>query len=585
MNTAFRLTLLLLLLPHRAVLNAQDCSLSYVDPVFAVQAEYDVYYGTAPRYNGAMQDLYLNLFKPLGDGQVERPLIVLIHGGGFTGGHRNDLNAQAMDLASKGWAAATISYRLDFYGTWLFSSPWAYDPAEVIRAAYRAQQDTRGAVRFLKARSVQDSTSTENIFLMGYSAGAIAALHAAFVDDPSEKPASCGAIGNVVHFLNSYPRPDLGPYQGILNINGESDQVKGVVSNYGGLLDTNLISAPLDPALYMYHQTGDPVVGCYHQQGLWGMPLGVGGNYPWLYGSCVTDQHITQNIGPDSLRYHYTEHVGNQHAIHDPAGILLEELQFLRGQVCPESALQVAVRAFLEGPYDAGTGLMNDGLRALGGFPMVEPYSALGYTHQGGGGEFVFPQVLTTSGPDAIVDWVVVELRDALDPTVVVASSSALLQRDGDVVRTDGTSALAFELAPGPYHVAVRHRNHLGAMTDATVALGPTPAVVDMTSSLTGTYGTDARRSITGLFPARALWAGDVRFDGNVKYTGADNDRDAVLTAVGGVVPTNTGSGYHQADVDLNGEVKYTGSGNDRDVILENVGGVVPTNVRMEQLP
>ena len=35
----------------------------------------------------------------------------------------------------------------------------------------------------------------------------------------------------------------------------------------------------------------------------------------------------------------------------------------------------------------------------------------------------------------------------------------------------------------------------------------------------------------------------------------------------------------------MDGQVKYTGTNNDRDLILQNVGGVVPTNIRVEQMP
>jgi len=35
----------------------------------------------------------------------------------------------------------------------------------------------------------------------------------------------------------------------------------------------------------------------------------------------------------------------------------------------------------------------------------------------------------------------------------------------------------------------------------------------------------------------------------------------------------------------MDGLVKYTGAGNDRDPILTNIGGVVPTNTRPQQLP
>lgn len=71
-----------------------------------------------------------------------------------------------------------------------------------------------------------------------------------------------------------------------------------------------------------------------------------------------------------------------------------------------------------------------------------------------------------------------------------------------------------------------------------------------------------------------------------MKYTGTNNDRDAILTAIGGSVPTNTLSGqYLQEDLNLDGVVKYTGPSNDRDLILQTIGGRVPTAVRVEQVP
>ena len=578
-----RPTTTLVLLATASLLQAQDCSIDFLTPQFGVQQEMDLAYGTQERFNGQQEVLRLNLFKPVGDGQTERPLIVLVHGGGFFDGHRDDLNALCADLAAQGWVAATVGYRLDFYGTWLLGSPWAYDPAEVIRAAYRAQQDVRGAVRYLKGRAAQDSSSTTNVYLLGFSAGAISALHAAFVDDPAEKPAACGAIGPVTHLFTNYPRPDLGPIEGTSSLNGQTEEVRGVVSFYGGLLDTNMVGPTLDKRLYLYHQTGDPIVGCYYQQGLHGMPLGVGDNFPYLYGSCVMNDRI-ENLQPDPGTYFYHQYTGNAHEVHDMNTVWPEAIAFMRDDFCPPPLL-LDLHAVLEGPYDATTGLMDDDLRTLPDFPLMEPFSALGYLHQGGGGETVDPQVLGVTGPDAIVDWVLVELRDANDPTTVLASQSALLQRDGDVVATDGTSDLPLVLPEGSYHVAVRHRNHLGCMTAGPVLLGYTPTTIDLAAAGTLMYGSDARNSVTGTFPAEALWAGDVSFDGVVKYTGVANDRDPILLSIGGVVPTGTTTGYSAADVDLNGVVKYTGAGNDRDRLLQSVGGVVPTATRVEQLP
>lgn len=246
----------------------------------------------------------------------------------------------------------------------------------------------------------------------------------------------------------------------------------------------------------------------------------------------------------------------------------------------------VAVRAFMEGPYSPGTGLMHDSLRSHGLIPLTEPYTDLGYDHVGGGGETTISEVLTTTGPNAIVDWVVVELRDKDAPANVLQSRSALVQRDGDVVGMDGASSVSFTLPPDEYHVAVRHRNHLGVMTGSATALGLSTTPLDLSLASTATFGNAARKSITGTFPVEALWAGDVNGDGVIKYAGSGNDRDPILTTVGGTVPTNTVSGqYRREDVNLNGVVQYAGSGNDRDIILQNVGGTVPTNTRQAQLP
>lgn len=249
-----------------------------------------------------------------------------------------------------------------------------------------------------------------------------------------------------------------------------------------------------------------------------------------------------------------------------------------------DPAIQVSPKAMLEGPFNAGTGVMADALRTLPGFPTTEPYTALSYVHAGGGGgESVAPGVLAVTGNNAIVDWVVVELRDVTAPTAVLATRSALVQRDGDVVGTDGTSALQFGLGAGNYHLALRHRNHLGIMTLNAVALSGSPTLVDFTTASTACFGTAARKTVGS---AQVLWAGDVTFNGADQYTGSSNDRDPILVTVGSTTPNNTVlNTYSTRDVNLNGNVQYTGSGNDRDPILVNVGSTTPNNVRVQQLP
>jgi PKD repeat protein/glucose/arabinose dehydrogenase len=251
-----------------------------------------------------------------------------------------------------------------------------------------------------------------------------------------------------------------------------------------------------------------------------------------------------------------------------------------RWQDCGPS---VRVRTYMQGPWDPATNLMRDDLRAAGLVPSTEPYTALGFQQVGGGGETVSPARLAMTGQNAIVDWVLLELRSNVNPAQVVATRCALLERDGDIVDAQGRTRLFFSVPAGQYRVVVRHRNHLAVMTSGGVALGAQVVGVDLTSPELPTHGTDARFTLSN--GRKALWAGNTVRDGLVKYTGVNNDRDFILTTLGGLIPTAVQAGYLPADVTLDGVVKYTGIGNDRDPILINIGGVVPTTVRTEQLP
>jgi len=245
--------------------------------------------------------------------------------------------------------------------------------------------------------------------------------------------------------------------------------------------------------------------------------------------------------------------------------------------------VRLQARILLEGPLDSQTGLMGDHLRQGGLLPLQEPYTAMGTSWVGeGGGESIPASVLTVTGPNAIVDWVLVEVRDALDATKVLASRAALLQRDGDVVETDGANGVRLPVPAGNYHVAFRHRNHLAICTASPVAVNSGMPLLDLSQPLVPAWGTDGRKLVG---PYAALWSGNSLSDSIVRYTGAQNDRDPILLRIGGLVPTATANGYFTEDNSMDGVVKYTGSGNDRDRILQTIGGVVPTITRYAQSP
>lgn len=243
----------------------------------------------------------------------------------------------------------------------------------------------------------------------------------------------------------------------------------------------------------------------------------------------------------------------------------------------------VAMKVFLGGPYQTGDGLMSDALRTADLVPVQSPYSGAAYTVVGGDVlTKLAPSVRTVTGPNAIVDWVWLELRDAASPYTIRRARPALLQRDGDVVELDGRTPVPMGLANGSYNVVVKHRNHLGTMTATALSLGATPTAIDLTSAGTATWGTDARRSLGAVM---VLWPGNTSGDGLIKYTGSGNDRDPILVSVGGALPTATATGYLVTDVNMDGVVKYTGASNDRDPVLVSVGGSLPTATRTLQLP
>lgn len=240
----------------------------------------------------------------------------------------------------------------------------------------------------------------------------------------------------------------------------------------------------------------------------------------------------------------------------------------------------VDARAILSGAYEAdGFSYMHDALRVAELIPLTEPYTAMGFTLDEPA--TTTPLALSWTLSTAIVDWVLLELRDAVDPTDVLGRKAALLRRDGKVVSVDGVSAVGFCVPDGDYHIAVRHRNHLGVMTAAPIALTAAAVLVDFTAPSTAVHGTEATVQLDDVM---ALWRANVLPNTVVSYTGANNDRDPILFRIGGVVPTNTVSGYWPEDVTMDGVVKYTGTGNDRDQILQVIGGL-PTDTRVEQLP
>ncbi|MEZ5477276.1 MAG: hypothetical protein R3E95_07275 [Thiolinea sp.] len=241
------------------------------------------------------------------------------------------------------------------------------------------------------------------------------------------------------------------------------------------------------------------------------------------------------------------------------------------------STIVVRLRALLQVAFDGSTQLMRDTLRQNNLLPMTEPYSRLvsnpHTAHKGN--EQLSTDLLALETTDAPVDWVLVELRDATNPKTIIQTRAALLQRDGDVVdASNGETDLAFDLPSANYHVAIRHRNHLGVMSEQPLLLSATPKLIDFSNPATAVWGGRARILYGNL---SLLAGGDANHDGRIVAHGPNNDPLAML----GVVLSDEGNigfnanymmpGYMLTDINMDGMTLFSGVGNDQNMTIGNV--------------
>jgi hypothetical protein len=275
------------LITYSFLLSDVNAQLSYTQPTYEYDSIVNVEYGIATNYVGNSDTLLMDIYKPYGDNNCLRPIMILAHGGAWVVESKENSSMQFMarELAKRGWVVANINYRLgtnktdNYTSNFLCNSlgidacTYAADTAEVERANYRAMQDAKGAIRFMKERNLIDSTDINNVFMAGESAGAFISLSAGFTDDISKKPASCYAIGNAVtpsSALASLPcsdtpndltRPDLGNVEGLLNTGTYNSSLKGVGSFFGGVFNTDLLDGLINPpSIYLYCQGSDVIV-------------------------------------------------------------------------------------------------------------------------------------------------------------------------------------------------------------------------------------------------------------------------------------------------------------------------------------
>ncbi|MCB2219020.1 MAG: lamin tail domain-containing protein [Bacteroidetes bacterium] len=208
--------------------------------------------------------------------------------------------------------------------------------------------------------------------------------------------------------------------------------------------------------------------------------------------------------------------------------------------------LTVDLTVFLEGPYLGGN-LMSTTLNTEGYIPLSQPYGpTLPYYDISDANDIVWYYTGSenvASIPAGVVDWVVVQLRDADDPAnatsaTIIGELAAFLLDDGSVVGLDGSSMLTFGASfTQNLYAVVFHRNHLGVIsangltetggvysydfsTDAAQAYGGSNGHKDLGSGVWGMIAADGNGN--GLIQntdETAVWKVDL---GNSGYMGGD---------------------------------------------------------------
>ncbi|WP_159520014.1 alpha/beta hydrolase [Sunxiuqinia indica] len=177
------------------------------------------------------EELDLDIYTPAFDSELERPVIIYVHGGGFSGGTRNGKNTIAFckRIAERGFVVVSMSYRLTRKGT---ETAFGCDcPAnEKLSTIASAVEDVQDATFFLIQNRETFGIDPQNIILAGSSAGAETVLATAY------EPPYCYGL-------------DSGPVS-----------YAGVVSMAGAIADTARIYDESAVPSLLFHGTCDNLV-------------------------------------------------------------------------------------------------------------------------------------------------------------------------------------------------------------------------------------------------------------------------------------------------------------------------------------
>lgn len=200
----------------------------------------------------------------------------------------------------------------------------------------------------------------------------------------------------------------------------------------------------------------------------------------------------------------------------------------------------VHLRLFLEGALNAEATAMNTNLQSQGLLPQFQPFGSAPWLYYG-------TEMIVQPNAN-IADWVLLEARNPANPAVVEARKAALLLNNGTLQDADGSPGVTFTGLPtGSYFIAVKHRNHLAAMSSNPITLPngnacASGSTCDLRLPQNTLYG-----NLILSDKGNGFWAlscGDVNQDGAVTY----HDFNLWRSSIGFF------TGYFSTDINMDGQ-------------------------------
>jgi len=245
------------------------------------------------------------------------------------------------------------------------------------------------------------------------------------------------------------------------------------------------------------------------------------------------------------------------------------------------------VTAYLRGAWN-GTA-MNTNLNSGGIIPLSQPYNTTPFNYTG-------TESVASIPNSNIVDWVLVEHRkpasglpsDATSATITGRQAGFLLS-NGTVVNLDGVTPISVTISKqGSAFIVIRHRNHLGVMSNA-IPSNTSGTFANDYSLLTNSYKSGSASSDPVVLLSGGvkygLWSGDANKNGVVNATDVSAVKLAIASSSTGYLPTdlNLSNSINATDVSLaKNTISSSGSGSAPSIANggnQSVQGRVQTNI------